>query len=83
MLALNMNNVEKKNRKQATRRAEHKRHGADDGRHETDHGRHEADRGRHEADRGRHEAEQEKTKFLGPQFCRSGFGILRKGEVIP
>ncbi|KRY47500.1 hypothetical protein T03_4532 [Trichinella britovi] len=46
-------------------------------------GRHEADRGRHEADRGRHEAEQEKTKFLGPQFCRSGIGILRKGEVIP
>ncbi|KRY18951.1 hypothetical protein T12_7749 [Trichinella patagoniensis] len=30
--------------------------------------------------RGRHEAEQEKTKFLGPQFCRSGIGILRKGE---
>ncbi|KRY09521.1 hypothetical protein T12_1656 [Trichinella patagoniensis] len=46
-------------------------------------GRHEADRGRHEADRGPHEAEQEKTKFLGPQFCRSGIGILRKGEVIP
>ncbi|KRY34732.1 hypothetical protein T01_10361, partial [Trichinella spiralis] len=33
--------------------------------------------------RGPHEAEQEKTKFLGPQFCRSGIGILRKGEVIP
>ncbi|KRX32339.1 hypothetical protein T06_13022, partial [Trichinella sp. T6] len=56
---------------------------ADRGRHEADRGRHEADRGRHEADRGRHEAEQEKTKFLGPQFCRSGIGILRKGEVIP
>ncbi|KRY26112.1 hypothetical protein T03_937, partial [Trichinella britovi] len=53
------------------------------GRHEADRGRHEADRGRHEADRGRHEAAQEKTKFLGPKFCRSGIGILRKGEVIP
>ncbi|KRY28930.1 hypothetical protein T01_5609 [Trichinella spiralis] len=40
-------------------------------------------RGRNAADRGPHEAEQEKTKFLGPQFCRSGIGILRKGEVIP
>ncbi|KRX79307.1 hypothetical protein T06_8565 [Trichinella sp. T6] len=59
------------------------RHEADRGRHEADRGRHEADRGRHEADRGPHEAEQEKTKFLGPQFCRSGIGILRKGEVIP
>ncbi|KRY09520.1 hypothetical protein T12_6247 [Trichinella patagoniensis] len=49
----------------------------------TDCGRHEADRGPHEADRGRHEAVKEKTKFLGPQFCRSGIGILRKGEVIP
>ncbi|KRX54837.1 hypothetical protein T09_13556 [Trichinella sp. T9] len=39
------------------------------GQHEADRGRHEADRGRQEADRGRHEAEQEKTKFLGPQFC--------------
>ncbi|XP_003373964.1 vacuolar protein sorting-associated protein 28 [Trichinella spiralis] len=29
---------------------------------------------------GRHEAEQEKTTSLGPQFCRSGVGILRKGE---
>ncbi|KRX22974.1 hypothetical protein T07_2631, partial [Trichinella nelsoni] len=29
------------------------------------------------------EAEQEKTKSLGSQFCRSGIGILRKGEVIP
>ncbi|KRY48214.1 hypothetical protein T03_18019 [Trichinella britovi] len=37
-------------------------------------------RGRHEADRGRHEAVEEKTKFLGPQFCRSGIRILRKGE---
>ncbi|KRZ95170.1 hypothetical protein T08_9192 [Trichinella sp. T8] len=57
------------------------------GRHEAeqekrrDRGRHEADRGRHEADRGRHEAVEEKTKFLGPQFCRSGIGILRKGEI--
>ncbi|KRY27205.1 hypothetical protein T01_6328 [Trichinella spiralis] len=33
-------------------------------------------RGRNAADRGPHEAEQEKTKFLGPQFCRSGIGIL-------
>ncbi|KRY11981.1 hypothetical protein T01_7652, partial [Trichinella spiralis] len=24
---------------------------------------------RHDADHGRNEAEQEKTKFLGPQFC--------------
>ncbi|KRZ89799.1 hypothetical protein T08_1621 [Trichinella sp. T8] len=63
--------------------ADRGRHEADRGRHEADRGRHEADRGRHEADRGRHEAEQEKTKFLGPQFCRSGIGILRKGEVIP
>ncbi|KRX32026.1 hypothetical protein T06_14624, partial [Trichinella sp. T6] len=53
------------------------------GRHEADRGPHEADRGPHEADRGPHEAEQEKTKFLGPKFCRSGIGILRKGEVIP
>ncbi|KRY48851.1 hypothetical protein T03_17127 [Trichinella britovi] len=59
------------------------RHEADRGRHEADRGRHEADRGPHEADRGPHEAEQEKTKFLGPKFCRSGIGILRKGEVIP
>ncbi|KRX96781.1 hypothetical protein T12_10960, partial [Trichinella patagoniensis] len=59
------------------------RHEADRGPHEADRGPHEADRGPHEADRGRHEAEQEKTKFLGPQFCRSGIGILRKGEVIP
>ncbi|XP_003375466.1 hypothetical protein Tsp_08457, partial [Trichinella spiralis] len=44
-------------------------------------GRHEADRGRHEADRGPHEAEQEKTKFLGPQFCRSGIGILRRAKL--
>ncbi|KRY33581.1 hypothetical protein T01_2258 [Trichinella spiralis] len=35
---------------------------------------------RNAADRGPHEAEQEKTKFLGPKFCRSGIGILRKGE---
>ncbi|XP_003375695.1 oxysterol-binding protein-related protein 1 [Trichinella spiralis] len=44
-------------------------------------GRHEADRGRHEADRGRHEAVQEKTKFPGPQFCRSGIGILRRAKL--
>ncbi|KRX54828.1 hypothetical protein T09_11238, partial [Trichinella sp. T9] len=62
--ALNMINEEKKKWKR--------------GQHEADRGRHEADRGRQEADRGRHEAEQEKTKFLGPQFCRSGIGILRK-----
>ncbi|KRX39685.1 hypothetical protein T05_389 [Trichinella murrelli] len=60
--------------------ADRGRHEADRGRHEADRGRHEADRGPHEADRGPHEAEQEKTKFLGPQFCRSGIGILRKGE---
>ncbi|KRX53038.1 hypothetical protein T09_9213, partial [Trichinella sp. T9] len=52
--ALNMINEEKKKWKR--------------GQHEADRGRHEADRGRQEADRGRHEAEQEKTKFLGPQF---------------
>ncbi|XP_003372451.1 conserved hypothetical protein [Trichinella spiralis] len=56
------------------------RHEADHGRQEADRGPHEADRGPHEADRGPHEAVQEKTKFLGPQFCRSGIGILRKGE---
>ncbi|XP_003375471.1 conserved hypothetical protein, partial [Trichinella spiralis] len=57
------------------------RHEADRGRHEADRGRHVADRGRHEADRGPHEAEQEKTKFLGPQFCRSGIGILRRAKL--
>ncbi|KAL1232754.1 Chaperone protein DnaK [Trichinella spiralis] len=66
-----------------THEADRGRHEADRGRHEADRGPHEADRGPHEADRGPHEAEQEKTKFLGPQFCRSGIGILRKGEVIP
>ncbi|KRY04369.1 hypothetical protein T03_14159, partial [Trichinella britovi] len=74
-----MTNEEKKKRHKADRG----RHEADRGRHEADRGRHEADRGRHEADRGPHEAVEEKTKFLGPQFCRSGIGILRKGEVIP
>ncbi|KRY47394.1 hypothetical protein T03_11159 [Trichinella britovi] len=56
--------------------ADRGRHEAYRGRHEADRGRHEADRGRHEADRGRHEAVQEKTKFLGPQFC-SCFTCLR------
>ncbi|KRZ66833.1 hypothetical protein T08_8496, partial [Trichinella sp. T8] len=29
------------------------------------------------------DTKQNKTGFLGPKFCRSGIGILRKGEVIP
>ncbi|KRX34340.1 hypothetical protein T05_6272 [Trichinella murrelli] len=78
-----LKNGAKKMGKRGRHEADRGRHEADRGRHEADRGRHEADRGRHEADRGRHEAEQEKTKFLGPKFCRSGIGILRKGEVIP
>ncbi|KRX75378.1 hypothetical protein T06_2810 [Trichinella sp. T6] len=78
-----LKNGAKKMGKRGRHEADRGRHEADRGRHEADRGPHEADRGPHEADRGPHEAEQEKTKFLGPQFCRSGIGILRKGEVIP